>query len=219
MGDLEGQSFAARNSWVSDSKGKIHRVDPDLGSTLTVSNRDSQCMTQSNCWVQNWKIMGQPCEFQALAPAWRRPSPHGPWSNTSGWTRRSTVRARPGRLSAISVFLCKSVLYGAFVWARRALNIQKRRFPARADKEHDKAERSGLLQARDGDGASAAAAAAGDGSGGRAAPRRQQSPSLMGMARKTGLFLAVTTRAANSRDPRGAPSHPLPGPGHRLRTH
>jgi hypothetical protein len=35
-----------------------------------------------------------------------------------------TVRARSGRLSALaflSVFLCKSVLYGAFVWARRAL--------------------------------------------------------------------------------------------------
>jgi hypothetical protein len=28
---------------------------------------------------------------------------------------------RRGRLSAPSVFLCKSVLYGAFVWARRAL--------------------------------------------------------------------------------------------------
>jgi hypothetical protein len=34
-------------------------VDPDFGPTLTVSNRDSQF----NCWV-NWKIMGQPCEFQ-----------------------------------------------------------------------------------------------------------------------------------------------------------
>jgi hypothetical protein len=44
----------------------------------------------------------------------------------------ATVRAVPGRLSAISVFLCKSVLYGAFVWARRALNRPKRRFPARA---------------------------------------------------------------------------------------
>jgi hypothetical protein len=43
-----------------------------------------------------------------------------------------TVRAVPGRLSAISVFSCKSVLYGAFVWARRALIGQKRRFPARA---------------------------------------------------------------------------------------
>jgi hypothetical protein len=40
-------------------QGKFHRVDPDFGSTLTASNRTSQ----SNCWV-NWKIMGQPCEFQ-----------------------------------------------------------------------------------------------------------------------------------------------------------
>ena len=38
----------------------------------------------------------------------------------------------PGRLSALSIFLCKSVFYGAFVWARRTLNRQKRRFPARA---------------------------------------------------------------------------------------
>jgi hypothetical protein len=44
------------------TKGKIHRVDPEFGSTLTVSNRDYQ----SNCWV-NWKIMGQPCEFQVQA--------------------------------------------------------------------------------------------------------------------------------------------------------
>ena len=38
---------------------KSCRVDPDFGSTLTASNRDSR----SNYWV-NWKIMGQPCEFQ-----------------------------------------------------------------------------------------------------------------------------------------------------------
>jgi hypothetical protein len=43
-----------------------------------------------------------------------------------------TVRARPGRLSALRVFHIKSTLYGAFVWARRALNSPKRRFPARA---------------------------------------------------------------------------------------
>jgi hypothetical protein len=43
----------------SGDKGKIHRVDPDFGSTLTVCNRDSQ----SKCWV-NWKILGQPCGFQ-----------------------------------------------------------------------------------------------------------------------------------------------------------
>jgi hypothetical protein len=43
-----------------------------------------------------------------------------------------TVRVRPGRLSALSVSHSKSALYGAFVWTRRALNRQKRRFPARA---------------------------------------------------------------------------------------
>ena len=47
---------------LTAAKGKIHRVDPDFGPTLTVSNRNSQ----SNCWV-NWKIMGQPCEFQVPA--------------------------------------------------------------------------------------------------------------------------------------------------------
>ena len=36
-----------------------------------------------------------------------------------------TVRARPGRLSALSVFPRKSVFYGAFVWARRAPNRKK----------------------------------------------------------------------------------------------
>ena len=41
-----------------------------------------------------------------------------------------------GRLSALSIFLWKYILYGAFVWARRALNIQKRRLPARAVKEY-----------------------------------------------------------------------------------
>ena len=39
---------------------------------------------------------------------------------------------RPGRLSALSVFHSKSVLYGVFVWVREVLNIQKRRFLARA---------------------------------------------------------------------------------------
>jgi hypothetical protein len=44
----------------------------------------------------------------------------------------ASVRARPGRLSALSVFHSKSFLYGAVVWARRALNSQKRRFWGRA---------------------------------------------------------------------------------------
>jgi hypothetical protein len=38
----------------------------------------------------------------------------------------------PGRLSGLSVSHSKSVLCGAFMWARRGLNNQKRRFPARA---------------------------------------------------------------------------------------
>ena len=46
-----------------------------------------------------------------------------------------TVRARLGRLkvlSNLSVSQSKSILYRASVWARRALNGRKRRFPARA---------------------------------------------------------------------------------------
>jgi hypothetical protein len=46
--------------------------------------------------------------------------------------RRALSAPPRGRLSALSVFLSKSVFYGAFVWARRALNGPKRRFPARA---------------------------------------------------------------------------------------
>jgi hypothetical protein len=43
----------------------------------------------------------------------------------------------PGRIRHLSVFLCKSVFYGAFVWARRPLNSPKRWFPARADMKTD----------------------------------------------------------------------------------
>ena len=52
---------------------------------------------------------------------------HNPWNWNS-----TCCPGPPGRLSAISVFLSKSVFYGVFVWARRALNSQRRRFPARA---------------------------------------------------------------------------------------
>jgi hypothetical protein len=58
------------------------------------------------------------------------------WGATSRPSRAlstpRTVRARPGRLSALHVSHSKSVLYGVFVWARRALSSQKRRFLARA---------------------------------------------------------------------------------------
>jgi hypothetical protein len=44
-----------------------------------------------------------------------------------------TVRARPGRLGGLRISHSKSVLYGAFVWACRALNSQKRRFRTRTE--------------------------------------------------------------------------------------
>jgi hypothetical protein len=44
----------------------------------------------------------------------------------------TTVRARAGRLSGLSISLYKSVFYGAFVWVRMALNSQKRRSSTRA---------------------------------------------------------------------------------------
>ena len=47
-----------------EPEGKIHRVDPDFGSTLTDYNRNSQ----SNRWV-NWKIMGQLCKFSGSGDA------------------------------------------------------------------------------------------------------------------------------------------------------
>jgi hypothetical protein len=54
-------------------------------------------------------------------------------------SRRQIARAlancpgpRPGWLSALGVFHSKSILYGTFVWAGRALNRPKRRFPVRA---------------------------------------------------------------------------------------
>ena len=63
MGAVGNGGLRGARAGASIRKGETHRVDPDCGSTLTFSNRDSQ----SNCWV-NWKIMGQPCEFQVGEP-------------------------------------------------------------------------------------------------------------------------------------------------------
>jgi hypothetical protein len=72
------------------------------------------------------------------------------------------ARERP---SALRVFRRKSVFYGAFVWARRALNMQKRRFSARA------VVAAILLPVRAG-----AALAGGGGGGGGAPPPRPPPP-------------------------------------------
>jgi hypothetical protein len=57
---------------------------------------------------------------------------------------RKHCPGRPGGLSALSVSLCKSVFYGAFVWACRVLMYQKWRFSARAVREIDE-DGSGTL--------------------------------------------------------------------------
>jgi hypothetical protein len=61
-------------------------------------------------------------------------SSFGAWTTTS--SRRSWRLPAPSRGGAtLSVFLLKSILYGAFVWARMALiNGPKRRSPARTDR-------------------------------------------------------------------------------------
>jgi hypothetical protein len=70
-----------------------------------------------------------------------RRAPQQRFETAAGWVTVEAVdggaspRIGPGPpslLSVLSVFLWKSVLYGASVWARRALNSQKRWFPARA---------------------------------------------------------------------------------------
>ena len=66
---------------------------------------------------------------------------HGPYLGGAGWLLRRafdellhapTGPGPPALLRALSVCQTKPVLYGAFVWARGALNGRKRRFPARA---------------------------------------------------------------------------------------
>ena len=76
------------------------------------------------------RILGQPCEFYLCVEVLLA----GLIFDFAriGMAFIGPVRVRPRRLSALSVFHSKSFLYGALVWARRALNSQKRRFPARA---------------------------------------------------------------------------------------
>ena len=75
-------------------------------------------------------------------------TPPQEWAGTccGPWARAARRRGSRGRLSALSrlgVSLYKSVFYGAFVWARRALNRKKRRVPARAVQEVRRPRRLG----------------------------------------------------------------------------
>ena len=57
-----------------------------------------------------------------------------------------TVRARPGRLSALRVSHSKSVFYGAFVRARRVPNATLWWLPARADEREEAKDKLQGLQ-------------------------------------------------------------------------
>ena len=90
------------------------------------------------------------------AQCWRRVATRCSGCRTTRSFCRSTVRARPGRRSGLGVSHGKSVFYGAFVWACRALN-SRRRFPGRG---------RDLLGMPDGGGAPAGVRAGGGGAGG-----------------------------------------------------
>jgi hypothetical protein len=82
---------------------------------------------------------------QLASPA---PAPARSWRPARKATQRrgsrppkTPVRARPRRLRALTVSHSKSVSCCTFVWARRARNGQKRRFPARAAAHARKRER------------------------------------------------------------------------------
>jgi hypothetical protein len=97
---------------------------------------------------------GQPAPLTALSARRTPPTPHRSiCMRSSGLAERelspsrsaprtrawgsppstsTTARARPGRFSALGVFLCNSVLYGWVAGARGARNSRKWWFPARA---------------------------------------------------------------------------------------
>ena len=89
--------------------------------------RAAGAKSQPNCWV-NMRIVDQPCEccfLQGERIAWRAKKE---WREGNP----KTVGALLGRLSALRVSPSESLLHGAFVWPRRALNRRNWWFPARA---------------------------------------------------------------------------------------
>ena len=91
----------------------IHNIQGDVRMTLTSTPRSGAVRRRR-----------RPLPVDAAARGLRaRDAADGPrvWSGP----------ARPGRLGALCVSLSESGLRGAFVRACRALNSQKRRFPAR----------------------------------------------------------------------------------------
>jgi hypothetical protein len=105
------------------------------------------------------------------------------------------VRAAQGRLSALRVFLCRSVLYGDFVWVHRALKHQKPRFPARAGRRGQAGGRAPAGHARV-----------------RAARRAGGGAAVVAGARRDGASRVGPARAARSaaRPSAGRPAERIP---------
>jgi hypothetical protein len=91
-------------------------------------------LARGGCPAETWEKWGERCQQRQLSLPKEGLGDEGAVELAAALAGGGclTVRALPGRLSALSVFLCKSVLYGAFVGTCRPLNRQKRRFPARA---------------------------------------------------------------------------------------
>jgi hypothetical protein len=106
------------------------RLSWPQGSGAAVQGRDRRQLPQHQLLVPRLRaVLGQHAGRVRVQPLPRARGRHHTVE------RVRAVRALPGRLSALSVYHSKSLLYGVlyFVWARRALNSPKRRFPARAE--------------------------------------------------------------------------------------
>jgi hypothetical protein len=107
-------------------------VPLDLRLALGDFEPEPELQTQSQSQADIAIVAAAEGQFASLMERWMR---------VRSSTAAQYCPGPPGRLSALSAFLCKSVFYGAFVWARRELNSQKRRFPARAVTMEDKKDR------------------------------------------------------------------------------
>ena len=74
---------------------EIHRVNPENGSTLTVSDRDSQ----SNCWV-NLRILGRPCGFYLHGLGGARADGAGGQAVLTLWELQRALQPTPAQREA-----------------------------------------------------------------------------------------------------------------------